>query len=93
MSRFCRDCLAARVAGRDALDEPVCRCVLGCWGPESWRVALVTPSCADFVLAAEQPDDLDFWGLQPGHGLEPEPRRYKGNNRPTGGRGTKGDSR
>jgi hypothetical protein len=56
--RYCRDCCRALVTGRDALGEPVCRCALGCWGPESWPVALVAPSCADFELAAEQPDDL-----------------------------------
>jgi len=76
VGRYCRDCLHAQVIGL-SLGEPVCRCALGHWGPESWPCALVVPACGNFEPAAEQPDDLDFWGLQPGHGLEPEPRRKR----------------
>jgi hypothetical protein len=61
MGRYCRDCLHAQVIGL-SLGEPVCRCALGCWGPESWPCALVVPACGNFEPAAEQPDDLDFWG-------------------------------
>ena len=76
MALFCRDCRYALVVGL-ALGEPMCRCVLGHWGPEGWAVALVVPSCSDFQLAAEEPGALEFWGLQPGFGLEPEPRRRR----------------
>lgn len=76
MSRYCRDCRHAVVIG-EHLGEPLCRCELGCWGPESWQCALVAPACNEFLPAAEQPGSLRFWGLQPGHGLEPEPRRRK----------------
>ena len=75
MSRYCRDCCHARVIG-ERPGEVLVTCALGHWGPESWPVALIAPSCDDFELAAEGPDPLDFWGLQPGYGLEPEPRRY-----------------
>ena len=76
MSRYCRDCRHALVVGL-SLGEPMCRCALGHWGPESWACALVAPACADFVAAAEEPGALAFWGLQPGCGLEPEPRRRR----------------
>jgi len=77
VGRYCRDCCRALVTGRDALSEPGCRCALGCWGPESWPCALVVPACASFQPAEEQPGSLRFWGLQPGHGLEPESRRKR----------------
>ncbi len=77
MGRHCRDCCRALVTGRDALSEPVCRCALGHWGPASWQCGLVAPACASFQPAEEQPGSLRFWGLQPGHGLEPEPGRKR----------------
>jgi len=87
-SRFCRDCLHAQVIGRDVLGELTCRCERGHWGPVSWGCGLVAPSCSDFQPAAEQPGSLRFWGLQPGHGLEPEPRRRQ-QSAPPGGRGAR----
>lgn len=86
MSRYCRDCLRAQVIG-ERLGEPLCRCALGFWGPESWPVALVIPACNEFLPAAEQPGDLEFWGLVPGYGLEPEPRK-RSQSAPPGGRRT-----
>ena len=73
MSKFCRDCAGARVIG-SSLGEPVCRCSLGRWGPESWPCALVAPACGAFGPAAEQPADLAFWQLAADFGLEPAPK-------------------
>ena len=75
---YCRDCCYARVTGQDVFGEPLCRCERGHWGPASWECGLVAPSCdTDFELAAEEPGDLDFWGLAKDCGLEPEPRHYR----------------
>ena len=72
---YCRDCQFARVIGLSAEAESLCRCSLGHWALD-WRSALIAPACNRFEGAGERPDPLDFWGLQPGYGLEPEPRRY-----------------